>query len=826
MTYPTGETIADRYVLQDVIGEGGQAIVCRALDTHSGQHVAVKILNDRASRSAEVLERVRREQQAMVALAGTHAVGFQDLCRAPSGALCLVMELLSGRDLEHRLHELESSGAFMSIDELVRVMTPIVDTLDKAHAVGIVHRDLKPGNMFLVDAATGGATRLLDFGFARLAGGSHVTQAGMVMGSPSYIAPEMWLGRSGEVSARSDVYSLSVVLYRMVGGRLPFEGETLQEKFILATTAERPSLHALRPDLPDKIDLWAERALAIDPTERFPTVRSSWNELLWALERAPRPKHRTIEEPREPSRDVATVREWLDAPSNTLPERLNSAWRKAVGALRRLREAVANATLDSKPPARPSGEPPPLPGERQSARLKSDAPAREARKTIRGPLPLPKLPPVGAAPAEGLGSPGTAGPLPPRPAPPPGPGPDEASGGASEGLFAVVPPPLPAERAEPGRQASLEPPEAETLLRVPTQPAPVASSPASNAETAQDPQTLLRVDAAQPPRSGAAPNDANPEPRTLLRMPSDPSADRKLLEVSAVEPQTLLHIPRAQSSSTAAPTPPQPARPTPHAPTPPTSKSMEKPTIAATPLSKGPFHGSRVLVQGPESGVSATGETMPLDDFLGPEPSGASPTSEAEPTAPARRASVASDAPARKTDRPSADDDTLVAFDEPLPVRRKTTPLPPSLPRNSEAPQMGPGQGASVSTETREQSSAAKAEVTPSGEPERPIQRQEEADSTDTDRSNAEPKPRHRKAAKVTGKAAKATSKKGSAQPANQTEEPKRGTKATKKKRATTSRTSKTEETPTTRSAKTGKKATRKGKATTSRAKSSRSKSS
>lgn len=311
--------IAGRYRLEGVLGSGGQATVHRALDMETGCLVAVKELNGQLAKDSTVVARVAREQQAMVALAGTNAVQFIDLCTGPEGSLCLVMELLEGRDLESFLSEHERKGQQLPISDIVRIMEPVVDTLDRAHAVGIVHRDLKPGNIFLLSEQLGGGTRLLDFGLANLESSEALTAAGLVMGSPSYIAPESWAGVPGRSGARADIYSLGVILFRMLGGRLPFIGKSLVEKMRNATSADRPSLHELRDELPPQVDIWVERALAVDPNERFATPGACLGELLWALKLAPHPSEQL--RPQLPKEQADEVRSWLasDAPPSSLP---------------------------------------------------------------------------------------------------------------------------------------------------------------------------------------------------------------------------------------------------------------------------------------------------------------------------------------------------------------------------------------------------------------------------------------------------------------------------------------------------------------------------
>lgn len=279
-----GQVVSDRYVLAELIGKGGHSVVYRALDRQGGPNVAVKVLQDELAGNEEYSVRLVREHRVMTLLAGTAAVRVRGLATSPDGAVCLVMELLTGNDLDDVLAEIEADGRRMGVRQLLDLLAPIVETLEKAHTLGIIHRDIKPGNIYVQSAEHPVEVRLIDFGLAKIDGARPLTRDGMIMGSPSYIAPEVWKGDSSILDRRMDIYSFGAIVFRALGGRVPFDSPNIRDKVKLITTAPRPSLCELREELPPGVDGWVEQVLAIEPERRFRRIRAAWNALLDTLD--------------------------------------------------------------------------------------------------------------------------------------------------------------------------------------------------------------------------------------------------------------------------------------------------------------------------------------------------------------------------------------------------------------------------------------------------------------------------------------------------------------------------------------------------------------
>lgn len=285
-----GKVLAGRYRLMQVVGRGAHGLVYRGIERETNAEVAVKVIHTGVSHRTELETRMRREYDALRALSGTAATRVYELVEQDE-ALCLVMELLHGQDFDEYLADIEEQGKLIDAPTLVEYLDPIADTLEHAHELGILHRDLKPGNIFIPGRGARGGVRLLDFGLSRSGSSTPITLDGVVIGSPSYIAPEVWEGNPGTLDRRIDVYSFGAIIFRALAGRVPFPAESLREKLEAATTARRPSLRAVRPEFGPQIDAWVEKALAIRRQDRFDRVHAMWNALLEVLEA--RPERRT-----------------------------------------------------------------------------------------------------------------------------------------------------------------------------------------------------------------------------------------------------------------------------------------------------------------------------------------------------------------------------------------------------------------------------------------------------------------------------------------------------------------------------------------------------
>ncbi|EYF03672.1 serine/threonine-protein kinase [Chondromyces apiculatus] len=279
MAFRPGDVIGDRYEVEEMLGQGGQGAVYRGTDTVLGSQVAIKCLHPQIASEPGFKTRFLREARTMGALSGTSAVQVFDIGKIEGGGMYIVMELVDGQNFEQYLRSIEEAGSHIPLAKLWEIIDPLVATLEVAHARGIIHRDLKPGNIMVMRSQGRGPARLLDFGLAKDLKADPLTLDGMVTGSPSYIAPEAWMGKQDVIDHRVDVYALGTILFRALAGVHPFDARKALFDLVFAVTrGPRPSLHERRPDLSPAIDGWVARALAVDPNARHQNVRALWTD--------------------------------------------------------------------------------------------------------------------------------------------------------------------------------------------------------------------------------------------------------------------------------------------------------------------------------------------------------------------------------------------------------------------------------------------------------------------------------------------------------------------------------------------------------------------
>jgi eukaryotic-like serine/threonine-protein kinase len=274
-----GRSIDGRYRIDSLIGAGGMGTVYRATRLLIGDEVAIKILHqDHVDAGSS--ERFRREAQAAARLKHPNAVSIYDFGISTDGLQYLVMEFIEGESLRERLNHGPLDFAIT-----VEILSQVCAALDEAHRRHIVHRDIKPDNILLYSSADGLRVKVLDFGIAKLRDdtASHLTQTGSVMGTPHYMSPEQCLGE--DLDLKSDIYSVGIVLYEMLCGRVPFNSPVSTAVVVQHVSQAPPSPRDINPVIPETVEQVILHAIQKDPSARPATAGTLAQELNVALGR-------------------------------------------------------------------------------------------------------------------------------------------------------------------------------------------------------------------------------------------------------------------------------------------------------------------------------------------------------------------------------------------------------------------------------------------------------------------------------------------------------------------------------------------------------------
>jgi serine/threonine protein kinase len=265
-----GTVIAGKYLIEGLLGRGGMGVVLAARHQQLDQKVAIKLLLEEARFHPEVVERFSREARAAAKIQGEHVARVIDVGVLEDGAPFMVMEYLDGRDLAEELRVRKE----LPVGEVVHWILEACEAIAQAHAARIVHRDLKPGNLFLARQAGGQSlVKVLDFGISKSVDpdAPALTKTSSLVGTPYYMAPEQ-LRAAKSVDVRADIWALGIILYELIAGAPPFDGQSMPEIVAAILTNQPRSLVSARPGVPDALSRVVARCMMTEPGDRFQNI--------------------------------------------------------------------------------------------------------------------------------------------------------------------------------------------------------------------------------------------------------------------------------------------------------------------------------------------------------------------------------------------------------------------------------------------------------------------------------------------------------------------------------------------------------------------------
>jgi eukaryotic-like serine/threonine-protein kinase len=261
-----GETLSGRYEIVELLGQGGMSAVYKANDPNLRRVVAIKLIHPHLSRDPEFVRRFEEEAAAVAQLRHPNLIQVFDFTN-DDATYYIVFEFVPGETLQDRLKRLDESGRLMTIDQTINITAQSADALNYAHNKGLVHRDIKPANI-MVNMQNDPI--IMDFGIAKIMGGTQHTATGAVLGTARYMSPEQIQGQ--KIDPRTDIYSLGVTMFEMLGGRPPFDGNSAMTVMMMHMTDPVPDLRDLRADVPPGLVAAINKAMAKDPDERYQTA--------------------------------------------------------------------------------------------------------------------------------------------------------------------------------------------------------------------------------------------------------------------------------------------------------------------------------------------------------------------------------------------------------------------------------------------------------------------------------------------------------------------------------------------------------------------------